>query len=343
MARKKSQKKETKTISIKVEWIAVGLFVILLVLSIFTRGFTKLPFNLKSPLSNILGSETMSKEDAKERVTRYINEVLLQGQTVAEVSDLEDDLESDDLYKFTITIQDQQFDSYMSRDGKYLYTERMEIELEDDEGEAPVADYPKQDTPDVLLFTMTYCPYGNQAEDFVQPVYSLLGNSVNFEPHYVIYSSAQGYEGAEYCLDSENKYCSMHGIGELNQGVRELCTWKYQKDKFWDFVMAVNTQCDSSNVDQCWEQVARDSGVETEQIKTCQANEAETLLAEEVRLNEQYGVTGSPAIIVNGMDYAGARAPEDFKKAVCAGFNTEPGECSQTLEESGTATEGSCE
>jgi glutaredoxin len=335
MANKKNA--DPKTISIKVEWIVWGILAILLVASVLTRGFSQLPLNLKAPfLDKILGETAMSKEEIKEKVTKYINEELLQGQRTAEITDITED-EDDDLYKIVISLDGQDFDSYVSKDGKYLYTERMEVILADE-----VADYPKQDTPDILLFTMSYCPYGNQAEDFVKPVYDLLKDRINFEPHYVIYSSAQGYEGAEYCLDSENKYCSMHGIGELNQGVRELCTFKYQKDKFWDFVIAANSQCDSTNVDECWEQVAKDVGIDTEQIKSCQANEALDLLANEVSLNEQYNVSGSPTILINEKSFEGTRTPESFKKAVCAGFSAEPGECSQTLEDSGSGSEGQC-
>lgn len=331
------QPKEAKTISIKVEWIIWGLLTILLIISFLTRGFSQLPLNLGLPfLDKVLGETVMDKEAVKERVTKYINEELLQGQGTVEITEITED-EDDNLYKIKINLEGQEFDSFVSKDGKYLYTERMEITLQDE-----VADYPTKDVPDVLLFTMSYCPYGNQAEDFVQPVYDLLKDQMNFEPHYVIYSSDQGYEGEEYCLDSENKYCSMHGVGELNQGVRELCVFKYQPDKFWDFVMAANEKCDSTNVDECWEQVAKDVGIDTEGVKTCQSTEALALLEEEVKLNEQYTVTGSPTILINEKAYEGDRAPESLKQAVCVGFNTEPGECSQTLEDTGSGAEGEC-
>ena len=75
-----------------------------------------------------------------------------------------------------------------------------------------------------------------------------------------IYSNYNG-GGATYCLDKENKYCSMHGIQELNQGVRELCVQKYQPDKLWDFVMKINKACSASNADTCWEAVAKTAGV----------------------------------------------------------------------------------
>lgn len=337
MEKEDKNQSDAKVISIKLEWILVGIMAVCLIVSVLTRGFSQLPLNLSLPfVDNILGKSSLDKEEVKERVTKYINEDLLQGQRVAEIVEIVED-EDDDLYKIKLKLNGQEFDSFVSKDGKYLYTERLEVVIEEE-----IADYPKQDVPDVLLFTMSYCPYGNQAEDFVKPVYDLLKDKANIEPHYVIYNKDMGYEGEEYCLDAENKYCSMHGVGELNQGVRELCTFKYQKDKFWDFVMAANNECDASNIDECWEQVAQNVGIDTEQIKSCQANEAITLLEEEVKLNQQYSVTGSPTILINEKNYEGNRNPESFKKAVCASFNIEPEECAQTLEEEGSAPEGSC-
>jgi len=331
----KKEKKDTREISIKVEWILVGILSILLIGSIFTSGFSHLPFNLKSPFkSSVLGEETIDPEELKQKIADYMKS---EYQYDAEVTEVIDDSDSD-LYKIKIKIADTEYESYASKNGKFLYPERLEVTTE-----AEAASYPQQDIPDVLLFTMSYCPYGNQAEDFVKPVYDLLKDKANIEPHYVIYGSSQGYEGSEYCLDSENQYCSMHGIGELNQDVRELCTYKYQKDKFWDFVMAANEKCDYSNIDECWEGVAQEVGINTQQIKTCQAEEAYDLLAYEVQLNNQYGITGSPSILINEQEYAGNRTPEDFKLAVCSSFVSEPGECAQVLEDTSDAANGSCE
>ncbi len=333
----KKEKDSKKTINVKLEWIAIGILSLVIVLSFLTSGFTNLPFNLKSPIDgSILGSKSLSEEEIKERVIKYVDEEVLQGQAESDITEISIDEESG-LYKIKLVISGQEYDSYVSKDGKYLYTERLEIILEDE-----VAEYPQQDTPDVYLFTMSYCPYGNQAEDFVNPVYDLLKDYINFEPHYVIYSEDYGYSGSEYCLDDENLYCSMHGIGELNQGVRELCTYKYQKDKFWEFVLAANEECDYENIDECWEQIASNVGIDTEQIKTCQKDEAVELLSLDVDLNTQFGVTGSPAIVINGKDYTGDRTAEDFKNAVCAAFTNAPSECSQTLDDSGNSSDATC-
>lgn len=40
--------------------------------------------------------------------------------------------------------------------------------------------------PKVDLFVMSFCPYGNQIEDALLPVVKLLGNNVDWQPHYII-------------------------------------------------------------------------------------------------------------------------------------------------------------
>jgi len=203
----------------------------------------------------------------------------------------------------------------------------------------------KTDTPSVYLFTMSYCPYGNIADEFTAPVYNLLKDRVNFEPHYVIYSGYASQMGADwsgYCTAEDENYCSMHGIQELNQDVRELCIWKYDKDKYWDFVLDVNTACDYTNVDSCWTDVAKKYGIDTDQINKCQTEEKDSLLAKEVELNTQYNVAGSPHIVVNDAEYSGNRDAESFKQFVCSAFNNSPESCATVLDSAASTASGSC-
>ncbi|HDM05737.1 MAG TPA: hypothetical protein ENG34_00480, partial [Candidatus Aenigmarchaeota archaeon] len=127
--------------------------------------------------------------------------------------------------------------------------------------EASKFDAPDREKANVKFFVMSFCPFGNQAESGLEPVYRLLKDKVEWEPHYVIYSNYGGYPN--YCLDEEEKYCSMHGIQELNQDIRELCVWKYyDHDTWWDFVIRVNKECNSRNADECWEPIAKEVGID---------------------------------------------------------------------------------
>jgi len=198
--------------------------------------------------------------------------------------------------------------------------------------------------PKVDFYVMSYCPYGNQAEEGLAPVYNLLKGKVEFNPHYVVYSKYQG-GGPTYCIDPESNYCSMHGAQEMRQDVREMCVDKYMGAGNWfKFALAMNSQCSAQNADSCWEKVATSLGLDAAKIKSCEASESITIAAEELSLDSQNGVQGSPTVFIGGKEYSGGRAPGDFLKAICAQFPNPPAECNTQLTAStaSTATAAGC-
>jgi len=298
-------------------------------------------YSWKESKSKIIPPQRMA-----EITLKFINEKILQGQGQASL--IGELIKESGVYKMKLNVGGQEYISYVTTDGKVFFPSGMEIPAEslaggESSGSQQDTGIPKKDTSQALLFVMSYCPYGNQAEEVMMPVVNLLKNKANIQLHYVIYSNYGG-GGSKYCLDKENKYCSMHGIQELNQDVRELCVQKYQNDKFWNFVKEANSKCTSQNVDTCWEGAASAAGVDIAKVKTCQRNEALTLLKQEVQLNNQYGISGSPQLIINDTEYNGSRTPEAYKNAICSGFNNPPSECSQTLSGgSGSTSTGGCE
>jgi len=298
-----------------------------------------LAVNIFYPISKRVPG-ALSKDEASQKAMDFINSVALQGQAAASLLDI---TEESGIYKIRLKIQDQEYDSYVTKDAKLLFGQATAIaEQSSDQSNEEAQEFPKSDTPEVRLFVMSFCPYGNQAEELMIPVANLLKDKAKIELRYVIYSNYQG-GGKDYCLDEESQYCSMHGIQELNQGIRELCVQKYQKDKLWDFVQEINSTCNYQDVDACWEGAAKTLGIDVNKIKTCQKNEGLTISAGELALNEQYGISGSPQLIINGVEYAGARTSEGFKQAICSAFSSQPSECSQVLGNEGGSVSGGCE
>ena len=238
--------------------------------------------------------------------------------------------------------KDQPFEGYVTKDGSLLFPSAYEIK--------PVAKETKTaPQAEVKLFTMAFCPFGNQAEANIIPVINLLKDKVEIEPHYIIYSdypNGQKEQFKDYCWDESGKYCSMHGKGELHQDVRELCVYKYQKDKYWDFVAAINKECAAENVDECWSKVAQEKGIDAIKVDDCYKNEALNLLAQEKQLNDEYQANGSPMLFINKELYDGGRNPESYKKAICDGFDskTRPAACETKLPETDvtSGSGGSC-
>ncbi len=231
----------------------------------------------------------------------------------------------------------KEFPFYLNSDGTKLFTGYLPLE------EEKKKEVKKTDTPEVLLFTMAFCPYGNQAEYNMEPVIDLLGKYIDFEPHYVIYNG--GYYKKvwqNYCLSKEANFCSMHGVGELHQDIRELCVNSKNKDKYWHFIIDINKNCQAKNVDQCWEKIAKNNGININQIKKCQKEEAIDFLKNEVSLNKKYKVEGSPTLIINGTVYNGKRTAEAYKEAICSAFKSQPKECQTKLSDKSIGPDGSC-
>jgi hypothetical protein len=284
------------------------------------------------------GQGTLTAASAGQKAIDYINQNLVQSGSATLVKSVEEN----GVFNVTTAYQGSDISIYVSKDGNLMFLygplDISQPVTKTTATPTTVAQSAKQAVPDVKLFTMAFCPYGNQAEDGLFPVMRLLGSSVNFAPHYVIYSNyGSGYP--DYCLDSNNTYCSMHGIQELHQDVRELCVFKYDKAKYLNFVDAVNANCTAQNADTCWEVQATAAGIDTAKIKTCQSSEAVSLLSNEVALNQQLGVQGSPMLFVNGVQYNGGRDPASYQTGVCGGFITQPTSCSATI--TGASTAGS--
>jgi len=52
--------------------------------------------------------------------------------------------------------------------------------------QAPFVPKQKSAKPEVKFFVMSFCPYGNQAETGIEPVYQLLKDKVSWQPRYIV-------------------------------------------------------------------------------------------------------------------------------------------------------------
>ena len=129
----------------------------------------------------------------------------------------------------------------------------------------------KNSKPEFNFFVMSFCPYGNQIEDVIKPIASLLKNKADIHPRYIFEKVANlsdyckqtsgdatqcaayikaGYfkteadcqktitDSSKACLDEKNYlkigsnfYSSLHGRIEANQDVREICAFNLNDDK----------------------------------------------------------------------------------------------------------------
>ncbi len=235
------------------------------------------------------------------------------------------------VYKINFLYNGAVVPMFATKDGKFAGS--LNPIIDPSENQKPIsAEVPKSDKPIVELFVMSFCPYGNKAEDTMLPVYNLLKDKVEWNIHYIV--SVSG--------DIVN---SLHGPPETDQDIREVCVLnKYGLDEFWAFTSYVNQNCGSDG--SCWEDAAQNAGIDKNAIQSCYDNEGIDLMKEEAEASNNAGANGSPTFLINGVksnsvyQYGNSEA---YKQAICEAFNDTPNECSEELSGStSTSSGGSC-
>ena len=72
----------------------------------------------------LIGSEIVSSQEAGEKAINFINQNILQGKAVASLLGI---VEENGLYKMKFSIQGQEIESYLTRDGKILFPEAVKL------------------------------------------------------------------------------------------------------------------------------------------------------------------------------------------------------------------------
>jgi hypothetical protein len=290
----------------------------LIFLSIIVFVFTAyVVYEAAYRLSN---SSELSAQDAANKAISYINN--LSGGAGASLIDV---TEESGLYKIHLRVGQNEYNSFISKDGKLLFEQAIYIEASSSNGNGNTSTaVPKSDRPDVKIFVMSYCPYGLQVEKMMLPVYDLLKDKIDIGIYFVDYA--------------------MHGKKELDENLRQYCMQNEDQSKYFDYL---NCFIQGGNSSSC----LTEAGINLGNLDSCitatdttynvsgQYNDQSTWLNGtypvfniQKDLNELYGVTGSPTIIIDGKTVTiSPRTPENFKQVICSAFNSSPEECSQNL------------
>jgi|GEM_PF-587375 len=237
--------------------------------------------------------------------------------------------------KMTYQDQPQSAPYYVTKDGKWMFGGLIDLNEELPEpaasGEPASTGVPKSDKPVVDLFIMSYCPYGLQMQKAMLPVMELFGDKADITVKWVDYI--------------------MHGKKEIDENNVQYCIQKEQPGKYIEFAQCFTQSGDSP---ACQEQI----GIDEAKLQACiTATDEEFKITElyddqgtwsggkypqypvYTAENSQFGVQGSPTLVINGQKVSVARAPEAVKQAICDAFNTPPAECDAELP-TGQATAG---
>ena len=91
----------------------------------------------------------------------------------------------------------------------------------------PVPEPVKSSRPSVELFVMSFCPFGVQAENAMDPVVDLLGTKADIKVRYI--ATVNG--------DTVDSVKSLHGLPEAKEDLRQLCIAKYYPQNLWPYLM----------------------------------------------------------------------------------------------------------
>jgi hypothetical protein len=258
-----------------------------------------------------------------ERVISYINSNVVQPGTTVSLISIN---ETKGLYALTSQYQSQVITIYVTKDCTLLFTNTIDMNATPS-GTAKSQPAKKSARPVVDLYVMAFCPYGTQAETIMKPVVDLLGSTADIRIRYI--TTIDG--------NTINNVTSLHGPTEVKEDLRQLCILKSTPQKYWDYLKAFNDQCyplwqNTSALDSCRKKVTASMGIDLTRTESCAfSTDGLALLKADETDAAKYGVSGSPTLIINGVEYAGSRTPEAYKQAICNSFDTAPAVCNTTL------------
>lgn len=299
----------------------------------------------------LTGCTQMSEDAAEERALSFINTVLMAPGTSASIKEVEVE---NGMFKVIVDAGGKEIVSYMSGDGEIFFPSVMEIDKMMDEKEAapaaaPISEVSKAEKPVVDLFIMSHCPFGTQMEKGIIPVVKQLGDSIDFNLKFVNYA--------------------MHGEKEVKEQLNQYCIEKDQSEKFMPYL-----ECflGTDGGDTAGETCLAETKIDRAALASCTAatdSEFDVIANLEDKEgwlngrfpkfmthndeNVQYGVQGSPSLVINGAKVNSGRDAASILSLVCSSFEEQPEECEAELsatapapgfgwEGSGANTDASC-
>jgi hypothetical protein len=271
--------------------------------------------------------KVLTAEQAGENLVGFLNQQTDGGVEYVSGEDL------GGIYEITVSYQDQDIPVYTTKDGKFYLQGVVDLEEEaqnTDSGDntntntqtPPPAEVPKSDVPEVELFVMSHCPYGTQAMKGILPVARLLDDSIDFKLRFVYYA--------------------MHPTqGEVEEQLNMYCIQQEEPEKLYDYLECFLTE---GKGEECLTEV----GINKAKLESCyEAADAEfevtknlddqslwlngrfPLFNTDKELNDEYGVRGSPTLVVNGEQASSARSPAAYLSTICNAFTdgNKPAEC----------------
>jgi|GEM_PF-7077590 len=264
-------------------------------------------------------------EKAADQAINYINDNLLQPGSTATLNSVE---EINDVYEINMSIGGKEYLSYISLDGKMLFTNGIDMSVEIPQEEAVTApetstlNLTKVAKPKMTVWIESRCPFGVQAANGITRVYDILKGKADLEVRYMV-------------TDNNGEIVAMHGAEELAEDRRHICVREEQGyDVFMKYLRCyaetgATTECESK------------SGVDSAKLSKCVTEKSTEYLKKDASdwrtIYVPKGGSGSPSFFLNDFkinEYEktqNGRAPENLKSIICNNMITLADSCSSAL------------
>ncbi|MGC8651216.1 MAG: DsbA family protein [Minisyncoccia bacterium] len=285
--------------------------------------------------TSFLGISFHPGQKVAQKTIDFINTKLLQGQTAT----LGEVKEVSGVYEFKLKLGTQEYTSFVTKDGKYLFTSGIDMtpststpSTTSAAAAAPkqtCADLAKTETPILEAFVVAKCPFGLQME-------RILGEIVKNIPEAAKYIKVE-YMGSIVNGKAQSMHDSAPGGEEATENMRQVCLREEQPNTFWNYV---NCHIQKGEVNPCLTQAE----VDVNKLNSCltDSNKGLAYIKKDFENQDKYGVTGSPTLILNSKTVSefdfGGRTAEAVKTVLCCGFKNQPSFCSQKLTTEQAAT-----
>jgi len=302
-------------------------------------------------------TQVLSAQQAAEKAISYVNQdIASNGAT--NTATLTGATDTDSVVyqiSFKISGYEEEYNVWVSKDGKYFFPAAYDLTAtstaeSNNEPQKPTCEsLKKADKPILEAFVVSKCPYGLQMQRILYEVVKNIPSlAENIKVKYI--GAVEG-----------NKITSMHGDTEAQENLRQICVREEQADKYWSYI---GCHIKKGDVDSC----LAVANVDKSKLNTCMTDATKGLeyAKADFVLQDQYNISGSPTLIINGENLNtqnepiefvfGGRTAEAAKTLLCCGFGQKPENCSQKLSEdsaaagfsesygsSGGSTGGGCE
>ena len=311
------------------------ILIAIAVVSIIVTGVLILASSNSENFLFKIGGAKLSSEAIAQKSIDYINKNLLNGQTAVLVSTSEES----GLIKLKIKIDESEFDSYATKDGKLLMPykainmdESVEQPAQEQNTEATAESIKqtcdtleKTGSPVVEAYVVSKCPFGLQMQ-------RVLADVVKSAPD-LTKNIMVRYMGSI----SDGKITSMHGDAEAQENLRQICIRDEQRSKYWNYL---SCHIKAGDVNNC----LSSAGIDQNKLSGCISDKNRGLVyaKEDFDLNTKYDIKGSPTLVLNGANISessfGGRTSEALKSMICCASNNKSEACSVALNTTQAAT-----